>query len=94
VDTSLPTTPQGPTSERAQKARETYRALASTLNALADTIRFYRFWAFFRIVPGLENIKRAKVLLTELSNETGNPKATMENARRQDQVREALKFGF
>ena len=86
VDTTIPILPQGPQSLLAEQARLTYRRLAGRVYVFA-ALPFHKRW----LLPSSQNLESAKMNLYQLCNETGKSEAALENANRQDRVREALK---
>jgi hypothetical protein len=89
VDTSFPTISQGNAADVAQAAREKYRSLASELDTYKE-LPFYQSW----LLPHPENLEIARANLVALSRMTGRREESVENARRQDAVRKALKTTF
>ena len=56
---------------RIPQARGTYRELASTLRARADSIPYYTVWSSLKIVPTFSEIDKASANLIGLSNIIG-----------------------
>src|SRR5215510_1640318 len=56
---------------RLPQARGTYRELANTLRARANSIPYYRVWSSLKIVPTFAEIDKASANLIGLSNIVG-----------------------
>lgn len=53
-------------------AKISLRKQASELMSTTNAIPFYRFWAFFRLLPKLDDINKASANLIGLSNSVGS----------------------
>jgi hypothetical protein len=89
VDTNYTIISQGSAADVAQAARGKYRSFASELCTYKE-LPFYQSW----LIPHRENLEIARANLVALSRMTGRREESVENAKRQDAVRKALKTTF
>jgi hypothetical protein len=76
----------------AEEARNKFRELASNLVGLVNGIPLYGVWAWLRAVPSLQDMETAKENLIGLSNAVGTQGRQLENSRRYDRIRMALRI--
>jgi hypothetical protein len=81
-----------PGDARIQKARATYRELASTLIAHANAIPHYAVWSSLKIILPFEDIREARVNLMSLSDAVGVQAEREDNRRRQQHIETALRL--
>jgi hypothetical protein len=77
---------------RIQKARVSYRELASTLKARAHAIPDYALWSSLQIVPTVAEIEKACANLIGLSNTVGLQREREENIMLRRNVETALRL--